>query len=271
MTGVKYSEERVEIISVKEGSNNIISCVVRSELIATTSLPGQFVTVQVNNRGAGCIPVLRRPFAISNVKKDRFEFIFDVVGRGTELLKKVLKEEKCLNILGPLGNGFDLKSEKKQKLLIAGGIGIAPVKRLVQYFSTTDCRTTLIWGNRNKSGFFDTDYFIDQNIKLLICTDDGSMGFEGNVVDLLESEIKNKNLNSMSDYDIFVVGPDPMMKAVCVSVGKRNTVCQVSLETPMACGMGVCQGCAVKKKNEEGYYLVCKDGPVFYSDKIIMN
>jgi len=271
MAESKFSEERAEILSVKEETDSIISCVVRSEFIASSSLPGQFVTVQVNNEGTGCVPVLRRPFAISNVKKDRFEFIFDEVGKGTKLLKKAVKEEKYLNILGPLGNGFDLKSEKKQKLLIAGGIGIAPIKRLVQYFSTTDCRVTLIWGNRNKTGFFDTDYFINQNIKLLICTDDGSMGFEGNVVDLLESEIKNKNLNNLSDYDIFVVGPDPMMKAVCVSVGKKNTVCQVSLETPMACGMGVCQGCAVKKKNEDGYFLVCKDGPVFYSDKIIMN
>ena len=270
MTATSYSEERAEIISVKEETERIISCVVRSEKIASDSLPGQFVTVQVNN-GKNSIPVLRRPFAVSTVKGDQFEFIFDVVGKGTELLKKKVKEEKYLHILGPLGNGFNLKSHKKQKLLIAGGIGIAPIKRLVQHFSKTDCQTTLIWGNRNKAGFFDTDYFIDQNIRLFIATDDGSTGFEGNVLQMLKSEIKNKNLSNLSHYDIFVVGPDPMMKAVCGFVEEMKNVCQISLETPMACGMGVCQGCAVKKMNEEGYYLVCKDGPVFYSDKIVMN
>lgn len=270
MTESKYYEVTAEIISVKEQSDRILSCVVRSKEIAASAKPGQFITIQVNDVKSG-IPVLRRPFAVSYVKDDKFEFIFDVVGRGTELLKNIIKNQKHINILGPLGNGFDLKSPKKEKLLIAGGIGIAPIKRLVQHFSGTDSVTTLIWGNRNKEGFFDLDFFIDQNIKLFIATDDGSLGFEGNVLQMLKSEIKNKNLKNLSNYDIFVVGPDPMMKAVIRFAEEMNDVCQISLETPMACGMGVCQGCAVKKKNEDGYFLVCKDGPVFYSDKIIIS
>lgn len=270
MTESKYYEVKAEIISYKVESARIISCVVRSKEIASSAKPGQFVTIQVND-DISVIPVLRRPFAISYVKDDTFEFIFDVVGRGTEILKKMIKEEKYINILGPLGNGFELNSNTKEKLVVAGGIGIAPIKRLIQYFCEKNCVTTLIWGNRDKLGFFDIDFYIDQNIKLFISTDDGSLGFEGNVLQMLKSEIKNKNLKNLSKYDIFVVGPNPMMKAVSEYVEEMKNFCQVSLETPMACGMGVCQGCAVKKKNEDGYYLVCKDGPVFNSDKIVIN
>lgn len=270
MTQARYYEVKAEILSFKEETGRIISCIVKSKEISSAAKPGQFVTIQVNDSKSG-IPVLRRPFAVSYVKNDRFEFIFDIVGRGTELLKNIVTKEKYINILGPLGNGFDLKSQKKEKLLIAGGIGIAPIKRLVQHFSGTDCVITLIWGNRNQSGFFDTDFFIEQNIKLFIATDDGSLGFEGNVLQMLKSEIKNKNLKSLINYDIFVVGPDQMMKAVSRYVEEMKNICQISLETPMACGIGVCQGCAVKKKNEDGYYLVCKDGPVFYSDKIVIS
>jgi len=270
MTEAKYYEEKCEIISYKEETAKVFSCFFRSKDIASAAKPGQFVTVQVNDDKAA-IPVLRRPFAISCVKEDNFEIIFDVVGKGTELLRKRIKEEKYINILGPLGNGFDINSDNKEKLVIAGGIGIAPIKRLIQQFSENNCITTLIWGNRDKSGFFDIDFYINQNIKLFISTDDGSLGFKGNVLQMLISEIKNKNLKNLSKYDIFVVGPNPMMKAVSEYVEDMKNFCQVSLETPMACGMGVCQGCAVKKKNEDGYYLVCKDGPVFNSDRIIIN
>lgn len=270
MNQASYFEVKAEIISFKKETSNIYSCIVRSEQISNSAKPGQFINVQICS-GTEKTPVLRRPFAISYIKGDSIEFIFDIVGRGTELLKKAVSTERSINILGPLGNGFDLSSCVKEKLLIAGGVGIAPVKSLVQYFSRCECTTTLIWGNRSRSQFFDLDFFIDQNIKLFIATDDGSMGFEGNVLQMLKSEIKNKNLKDLAKYDIFVVGPDPMMKAVSGYVQEMNSRCQVSLETPMACGMGVCQGCAVKKKNGEGYYLVCKDGPVFYTDSICYN
>jgi dihydroorotate dehydrogenase electron transfer subunit len=270
MKEADYFEVKAEIVSYKKETSKIYSCIVRSEQISSAAKPGQFINIQICS-ALEKTPVLRRPFAISHIDRDCFEFIFDIVGRGTEILKKAVKTEKTLNILGPLGNGFDISSNVKEKLLIAGGVGIAPLKSLVQYFSNKDCNTTLIWGNRSKTHFFNLDFFIDQNLKLFIATDDGSTGFEGNVLQLLKSEINNKNLKDLKKYDIFVVGPDPMMKAISGYIQQMNSRCQVSLETPMACGMGVCQGCAVKKKNGDGYYLVCKDGPVFYSDTICFN
>ncbi|MCK4980663.1 MAG: dihydroorotate dehydrogenase electron transfer subunit [Candidatus Delongbacteria bacterium] len=267
MTAPKYYEVQAEVISVKEMKHNLITAILKSAKIAKNTKPGQFITIQVMNQDE-TVPVLRRPFAVSYVKGNEFEIIFDVVGRGTDILKRMLKAKEKINILGPLGNGFNTKVNGKEKLLIAGGVGIAPIKKLMQYFTDKGDQVTLIWGNRDKSGFFDIDFFMDQNIKFFVATDDGSLGFEGNVLDILKAEIKNNNLKKINDYNIYVVGPNPMMKAVVDYVTKMKHYCQVSLEAPMACGIGVCQGCAVKKKKEDGYLLTCVDGPVFNSCEI---
>ncbi|MBN2789650.1 MAG: dihydroorotate dehydrogenase electron transfer subunit [Candidatus Delongbacteria bacterium] len=264
MTESKYHEVQAEVVSVKELKHNVIEAVLRSKEIAKNTKPGQFITIQVTNKDES-VPVLRRPFAVSYTKGDDFQIIFDVVGRGTDILKDMLKAGKKINVLGPLGNGFNTKVNGKEKLLLAGGIGIAPIKKLMQHFTEKGDQVTLIWGNRDKSGFFDIDFFMDQNIKLFVATDDGSLGFEGNVLDILKAEIKNNNLKKINDYNIYVVGPGPMMKAVADYCTEMDHYCQVSLETPMACGIGVCQGCAVKKKKEDGYFLTCVDGPVFNS------
>lgn len=265
----RYYEVEADIISCKDETENIVSCILQSREIASAFRPGQFLTVQVGNENSS-VPVLRRPFAISSVDGDKFEIIFHIVGRGTELLYKKIREDKTLRIMGPLGNGFDTSNNPTKKLLIAGGIGIAPLKSLYEYYSRNNISATLIWGNRNRSGFFGTDCFNSKGSNLLLCTDDGSEGFKGNVVEMLKNEINSGRIKSPDEYDIFAVGPDPMMRAVSSYLESMKLSCQVSLETPMACGMGVCQGCAVSKKDGSGYLLVCKDGPVFLSDKIII-
>ncbi len=263
----KYFEVTAEITSVIQLTDNTVSCRVFSPEIARSALPGQFVNIQVNQKNSNT-PVLRRPFAVSSVIKDEFEFIFNIVGRGTSILKDSLKNAGQINILGPLGNGFDINNGSKEKLLIAGGIGIAPLKSLADCFYSQNIPVTLFWGNRKASDFFSVSYFERNNTRLLTASDDGSAGFKGNVLELIRHEIEAGRISDLKMYDIYAVGPDPMMKAVAGYVEGAGARCQVSLETPMACGMGVCQGCAVVKRSGEGYYLVCKEGPVFYSDEI---
>ncbi|MBN2857026.1 MAG: dihydroorotate dehydrogenase electron transfer subunit [Candidatus Delongbacteria bacterium] len=265
----RYFEVEAEVVSYKVESEGIVSCLLESEKIVSGFRPGQFITVQVNAERTS-VPVLRRPFAISSVVGDRFEIIFHIVGRGTDLLYRKIKEGNTLSIMGPLGNGFDISDTSKKKLLIAGGIGIAPIKSLYEYYLKNNMPVTLLWGNRNGSGFFGTDCFKPENSNFINCTDDGSVGFKGNVVEMLKNLLSSGSIGTLEDYDIFAVGPDPMMRAVSSYLENMNLSCQVSLETPMACGMGVCQGCAVSKKDGSGYLLVCKDGPVFRSDKIII-
>lgn len=269
MDSSRYFEVEAAVLSYKDEADGIVSCFLESEKIVSAFRPGQFITVQVNYEKAS-VPVLRRPFAISSVEGSRFEIIFHIVGRGTELLYKDIKDGKTLRIMGPLGNGFDTSGHSSKKLLIAGGIGIAPIKSLYEYYRKINIPVTMIWGNRQKAGFFGTELFDSQDEKVLLCTDDGSEGFKGNVVEMLKDGIDSGIFKSLEEYDIFAVGPDPMMRAVSSYLESINLSCQVSLETPMACGMGVCQGCAVSKKDGSGYLLVCKDGPVFRSDKIII-
>jgi dihydroorotate dehydrogenase electron transfer subunit len=268
MTDKQYYEVKAEVTGFRKVNERTVCCNVKAPEIAKNFIPGQFINIQVTI-GSDNSPVLRRPFAISSADGDEFEFIFDIVGRGTEKLLDILKNRKELNILGPLGNGFDTVGRSKEKLLIAGGIGIAPIKSLVMYFYQNNTPVRLYWGNRNSDGFFDLDAFKNINAPVAASTDDGSYGFKGNVLELLKSDINSGKIASLSNYDVFTVGPEVMMKSVANFVENVKSRCQVSLETPMACGMGVCQGCAVKKRSGEGYYLVCKDGPVFYSDQIV--
>ena len=261
-----YFETEADIISFKEETPDVVSCAIRAKKTAESFKPGQFITVQVTEKNLS-VPVLRRPFAISTVDGDKIEFIFHVVGRGTEILLGKIKNGKALKILGPLGNGFDPGDISKEKLLIAGGIGIAPLKSLLEYYAANGTPARLLWGNRTRDGFFDIDNFKSKSSKFVQATDDGSEGFAGNVVEALRSgEITSGR--DLSEFDIFAVGPDPMMKAVALYLDGLGLECQVSLETPMACGMGVCQGCAVAKKDGSGYLLVCKDGPVFSSGTV---
>lgn len=262
-----YYEEQNRVISIKEVRNHVFSVWLESDKIAQSSVAGQFVNVQVGD-STYIEPVLRRPFAIASVDGNKYEIIFHEVGRGTEMLKKLLQPGKFANILGPLGNGFDLKGNNKEKLLIAGGLGIAPIKSLMEKYISLGIKTTVIWGNRDKSDFFDLDYYMNQDIMLFISSDNGSIGFEGNVLEMLQSEIRNSRIEAIDKYDIYAVGPTPMMRGVADYLLAEGYSCQVSLETPMACGMGVCQGCAVEKRQEPGYLLVCKDGPVFDATEV---
>ena len=266
----EYNEETIEVLSSQYLKEDVVSIWFRSKDMASTVKPGQFLTIQVGDDDT-LIPVLRRPFAISSVKDDTFEVIFHIVGKGTKTLSEILTEGSTINILGPLGNGFDLKENSgKEKLLLAGGLGIAPIKSLMEYYATKNEKVTLLWGNRTDKDFYNTEYLSEKcNKNFFTSTDDGSLGFSGNILELLNHKTEIKEIKNLSEYDIFVVGPTPMMRAVANNLMKQEIDCQVSLETPMACGIGVCQGCAVEdRKKENSFYLVCKDGPVFNASDV---
>lgn len=265
----RYYEESCEVINSKFITESVVSVFFKSKNIADNVKPGQFINIQAG-KDKSTIPVLRRPFAISDVnkKKSLFEITFQIKGKGTKILSEILIPGFKANILGPLGNGFNITPNNNKKLLIAGGLGIAPIKILLNNFLETQNDVTLIWGNKSKEDFFSLEYYLDKKSKLFISSDDGSIGFEGNALDMLKAELSNKNIKDLKFYDIYVVGPTAMMKAISSYILEKNLNCQISLESAMACGIGVCQGCAVETKDESGYKLVCKDGPVFYANEV---
>jgi len=231
---------------------------VEAKDIVSAAKPGTFIEIRVNEN---LDPFLRRPISIYNLDKEKgiLEFIFQVRGRGTEILAK--KEPgDLIDIIGPLGAGAFNFDGCKNIGVIGGGIGIFPLYELAKEAKNAGVNVNTYLGFRNKELVTLEKEFEEVSAKLTITTDDGSYKNSGFAINYLEQE--KENIDS-----IFACGPLPMLKAVKKLAEEKGILCQISLEEKMGCGLGVCLGCAVKTsassvENPE-YVHVCKDGPVF--------
>ncbi|MEG8947295.1 dihydroorotate dehydrogenase electron transfer subunit [Rosettibacter firmus] len=248
--------EKARIESIQKLSNYYYLIEVFSPLIAKEIKPGQFCNIKVTDTN---YPLLRRPFSICDVDANKLIFVFDVHGEGTKILSSKKKGDE-LDILGPLGNGFTIEGKYDLAILIGGGIGTAPFPYLTKKISS-DVDIISFIGGRTK------EHLIKYQMKNIhLATDDGSEGFHGTIIDLFKMELKNFINKKIR---IFACGPTPMLKALQQISLEQNLDCQLSVECAMACGFGICQGCPIEKSNGDGYYLVCKDGPIFDADKIL--
>jgi dihydroorotate dehydrogenase electron transfer subunit len=222
---------------------------------------GHFVMLRLSD---GMDPLLRRPFGVYRIigakgkasKGTGIELLYRVVGRGTAILS-AKRPGEILGILGPLGNGFPAPPKGQKVVMVTGGMGIVPLYLMAQRFAGA----TLLFGARSKKETFLLDDFKGLGLKIKTATEDGSAGVKGLVTALLEKELATGAV-------VYACGPVGMLKAasrVCDGAGVK---CLVSLERSMACGIGVCLGCAVRTVNHEArenrnYKMVCSDGPVF--------
>ncbi len=228
-------------------STFIISC--RIDELASSIKPGQFCNIKVSDT---YIPLLRRPFSVSDVNKDIVSFMVSIHGKGTEMISQKRIGEK-LDILGPLGNSFNLDENFDVALIVSGGIGIAPFPYLLKKLKHKQILSFF--------GFRTENEIINIGISNpLISTDDGSFGIKGNVIDLL---IQNVGKIKSNNSKIFACGPNPMLKAVQEFCKNYNINGEISTESAMACGFGICQGCPIETHEENKYKLICKDGPIF--------
>ena len=201
------------------------------------------------------------------------EIVFKVVGTGTGLLSDAEKGDE-LEIVGPLGNGFEIDESTNHAVLVAGGMGIAPFPFLAQEIarkSSAPGKKTIFIGARSAKGIILADFFEETGFDVKIATDDGSKGFKGYVAEYLQSQIENIEQDKTT---IYACGPEPMLKAVADLAHKRGIDCQVSLEERMACGVGACMSCVCRARDDQGeihYERVCKEGPVFDSRKVIFD
>ncbi len=226
--------------------------------------PGQFITIRTSNSST---PLLRRPFAISsfNPERNTASIIFQRIGQGTQIMSS-LKKDDILDILGPLGNSF-LKNDFinnqsfQNHIIVAGGIGIGPMLYLTESLANTEKKPLLIVGSRTASSIpLET---LSQKVDPVICTDDGSYGFKGNVVDYMKTLA-----NITGNTTIYCCGPEPMLKSCHLFAKGVQAKCIVSLEQIMACGIGACMGCTCETVSKKKYARVCKDGPVFNSCEV---
>jgi dihydroorotate dehydrogenase electron transfer subunit len=225
--------------------------------------PGQFFQVAVSAPHS----VLRRPYsaAWSDPTSGRIGFIFNVVGTGSAWLS-VRHEGHELDLLGPLGRGFDLEGERPA-ICVAGGLGVAVFPGVVQALIARGRSVTVLHGARAGAHLLPADRFAGATVRL--ATEDGSIGHRGPVVDLLATNSPPPEGRG-GGMDIYACGPTPMLKALIDTAQRRDislSAIQVALETPMGCGIGTCLGCAAPRGGG-GYFLTCQDGPCVRADRI---
>ncbi|MBU4408012.1 MAG: dihydroorotate dehydrogenase electron transfer subunit [Proteobacteria bacterium] len=256
-------EEQAEIIRQEQLSPEIFRLTLKAPEIASHALPGQFVMV----RTTPCYdPLLRRPLSIhQTIGNQQVQLLYKVVGKGTRLLAAMTSGHH-LNLTGPLGRGFAFKNQPAI-CLIGGGMGIAPLYFLAREILrvTTPPKCVVLLGGRTAAelGPLPRDFKDIGVTEIHIATDDGSLGHQGFVAELLPQHLDS------GQWTVCTCGPHPMMKAVVGQCRQQGWQCQVSLETMMACGISACLGCAIPRADLSGPYLhVCKDGPVFKAEEV---
>jgi dihydroorotate dehydrogenase electron transfer subunit len=229
---------------------------VKAPEIASLARPGQYIMVRC---GEGYEMPLRRPLGIHRIFKDNISLLYSVVGRGTEWLSQ-RKAGDALDLLGPLGNGFEIYPASRNLLLVAGGVGIAPLLALAEHAKAKGLKFTLMIGEKKADKIY-PERLLPSGIKAVITTEDGSLGQKGMVTDILPQFVPEAD-------QVFVCGPLPMYRAIAKMSRKLgNKPTQVLLETVLGCGVGACLSCSIETK--QGRKLVCKDGPVFEFRDII--
>jgi dihydroorotate dehydrogenase electron transfer subunit len=256
------NQTKAPIISATETVKDVYLFRLSAPEIAAAAKPGQFVMVR-----CGKDTILPRPISIHYVAGGEIALLFQVVGKGTAWLATMKKGDK-LDIFGPLGNGYTVNPASNNLLLVAGGMGIAPLRFLAESAAGAGKNITVITGARTGDCLFPLtppQYLFDKGMlpagfQCLNATEDGSEGFKGLATGLIPHYLKNID-------QIFACGPMPMFQTMAQMPELKNLPVQMSLEIMMGCGTGVCYGCTIKTKN--GLKQVCKDGPVFRMDEIL--
>lgn len=238
------------VISSKQVMPGTFLTWVESPEIAQSARPGQFVMVYCGDE-----TVLRRPLSVHRADGDRLALLFAVIGKGTQWLAE-REPGDGVDVIGPLGNGFSVSADSKNLLLVAGGMGIAPLCFLAEDAAQQGKNVRLLYGTAGRDR-----YPVPAGIAEVAATEDGSVGYRGLATDLIPEHI------AWADR-VFACGPPQMYRDMASRVEMfAGKPVQVSLETRMGCGRGVCYACTVKTLN--GLKQVCTDGPVFGLDEIL--
>ena len=231
-----------------------------NEKITKESKAGQFLQIKVNKFDT---PLLRRPISINEIKIDESKIViyYKVVGKGTKIMADI-KTGEVINVIGPLGTGFDMGMKNKNIAVVGGGIGLAPLIELCKNLYKDNNVFTYL-------GFYDIPYLVEEfrkyGNKVEISTVTGTAGKKGFVTGGLEKALLDNKIDI-----IYACGPNAMLKEVKNIAGSLNIKCQLSLEERMACGVGACLGCSIETTDGE-MKKICYDGPVFWSNEVILN
>lgn len=227
--------------------------------IAKMAQAGQFVHV----KDVGF--TLRRPISICqiNPEKGNIRIVMEVRGDGTAQIAQT-PEGGMLDVMGPLGHGFQLLEPTESAVVVGGGIGVPPMLETASHYGEN---ATAILGFRSASAAILEEDFQRAGCQVVLCTDDGTKGRKGFVTQALK-----EHLEQSKPSIIYACGPLPMLKGVAALAKEYGVRCQVSMEERMGCGVGACLVCACKTKRpdgQEGFSHVCKNGPVFEAEEVV--
>ena len=255
------------IISNKRVAPDHFVMEVGSAFLAKNSSPGQFVLVKA--QAGATDPLFKVPLGVHVIKRTGIKLLYKAVGPKTVILSRKKKGES-IEILGPLGNGFDLTPILKQKdsrvVIIAGGHGIAPLFGLTEAIVKKKRHVDFFLGAREKKHILCAKELKQLGAAVHIATECGTAGDKGYVTGPARRHFRNAAQDVICG-SIYACGPRPMLSALYGDLKDYNIPMQFSLDAYMACGIGACLGCAVKTVT--GYKMVCKDGPVFDASEIL--
>lgn len=251
-----------KVIEKNEFCGNNVLLRLENKEISEKACPGQFVNVRCPGDDS---LILRRPISIMNADPEAgwFEIAFEIRGKGTRVLSTVSKGD-VLDIMGPLGKGFDFSQQFNRIAVIGGGIGIYPLYFLGKRAS--NCEIDVFMGYRCADRVVLNNEFDREGCSIYLATDDGSAGYSGYITSLF------RKIYEPGRYDmIYVCGPEIMIRTVAGMLGEEKSICQISLEERMGCGIGACLVCSCEVNTGEAgaRKTVCKDGPVFRASELV--
>ncbi|HKJ69926.1 MAG TPA: dihydroorotate dehydrogenase electron transfer subunit [bacterium] len=251
--------EQALVYSNDEIAQDIFELRLETPAIASEHKPGQFINIQTNPGG---LPLWRRPFSIARISGDIIDIIYKVIGTGTQQMA-ALRPGDAADIIGPLGNSFSVEIKSGTiPLLIGGGLGFAPLIILRDYFVHREITPVLFMGAVTKAEHY---YLDDPQAELMLTTDDGTLGHQGLVTDSLQRYFEDAAGHQR--FAAYSCGPEPMLAKVASVCRTHGIPLELSIEREMACGVGLCQGCAIEQlPPQKKYALVCKDGPIFNAE-----
>lgn len=240
-----------KVVSQEKLATDVYSLVIEAETIAADAKAGQFVSLYSKD-GSNLLP---RPISLCEINKDKgtIRLVYRVVGKGTKEFSSLCEGDR-IDVMGPLGNGFDQKDKKA--ILIGGGIGIPPMLELAKELK---CEKSIVLGFRDETFLLNDMNSTDG--KVFIASEDGKTGVKGTVLDAIREYGVNGDV-------IYACGPTPMLRAIKEYALENDIEAQLSLEEKMACGIGACLACVCNSKDVDDHSHVknkriCKDGPVF--------
>ena len=271
-----------KVVANKRLTENCWRVVLDAPQISSELKPGQFIHVKVGSKSG---PLFRRPFSVFRrvpLKGDHLgiEIVYKVIGTGTRVMTGLRKGD-TVDILGPLGHGFELERNKSVQVVVAGGTGAACLFLLAEEISKTGLQLKVLLGADTKASVLLKKEYAALKGEVMVSTDDGTYGYRGFVTQMLDKTLDEGKIST--DCVLYSSGPEPMLKALASICQEHHIPAQVSVERHMMCGIGACLACVCKvdpnhiSKNRDlgsshiqfvsdkefGYALVCKDGPVF--------